>query len=191
MIGNPPFLGDKKMRGELGGEYTETLREIYEGRVGGGADLVTYWFEKARDAIETQGLGAAGLVATQSIRAGANRKVLARIGETTQIYEAWSDMPWVNDGAAVRVSLVCFGWGVNGVVLDGVQVPKITPDLADGKTFDLTVAKPLQANKGRCFVGSQKGGSFEVIGSQAREWLYQPSVNGRSNAEVIRPWANG
>ncbi len=191
VIGNPPFLGDKKMRGELGDDYTELLRKIYDGRVAGGADLVTYWFEKARAAIEKQGLGAAGLVATQSVRAGANRKVLARIGETTRIYEAWSDMPWVNDGAAVRVSLVCFGWGGNGVILDGVHVPKITPDLADGKTSDLTFAKPLEANKGRCFVGSQKGGSFEVNGAEAREWLRKPSVNGRSNSEVLRPWANG
>ena len=179
------------MRSELGDDYTDELRKVYVGRVPGGADLVTYWFEKARTAIEKSGLGAAGLVATQSVRAGANRKVLVRVAETTRIYEAWSDMPWVNDGAAVRVSLVCFGWGGNGVILDGARVPKITADLADGKTLDLTLARSLEANKGRCFVGSQKGGSFEIDGAVAREWLRQPSVNGRSNSEVLRPWANG
>ena len=78
VIGNPPFLGDKKMRSELGDDYTETLRKVYDGRVAGGADLVTYWFEKARTAIEKQGLGAAGLVATQSVRAGANRREIGR-----------------------------------------------------------------------------------------------------------------
>ncbi len=46
VIGNPPFLGDKKMRAELGDAYTEALRKTYEGRVPGGADLVCYWFEK-------------------------------------------------------------------------------------------------------------------------------------------------
>ena len=191
VIANPPFLGDKRMRSELGDDYTEALRKVYVGRVPGGADLVTFWFEKARTAIEKSGLGAAGLVATQSVRAGANRTVLARVAETARIYEAWSDEPWVNEGAAVRVSLVCFGWGGNGVILDGVHVPKITPDLADGKAVDLTLAKLLEANKGRCFVGSQKGGSFEVDGELARQWLRQPSVNGRSNSEVLRPWANG
>ena len=40
IIGNPPFLGDKFMRESLGADYTETLREIYFGRVPGGADLV-------------------------------------------------------------------------------------------------------------------------------------------------------
>ena len=59
VIGNPPFLGDKKMRAELGDSYTQALRRAYEGKVPGGADLVCYWFEKARQAIETNGLGAA------------------------------------------------------------------------------------------------------------------------------------
>ncbi len=40
VVGNPPFVGDKKMRGELGDVYTEALRAAYKGRVPGGADLV-------------------------------------------------------------------------------------------------------------------------------------------------------
>ncbi len=109
IIGNPPFLGDKKMRGELGDEYTDTLRNIYEGRVPGGADLVTYWFEKARAQIETGKCQRAGLVSTNSISQKRNLPVLERICDTTRIFNAWSDEEWVNDGAAVRVSLVCFG----------------------------------------------------------------------------------
>jgi hypothetical protein len=101
VIGNPPFLGDKMMRSELGDDYTTTLRKTYEGRVPGGADLVCYWFEKTRIAIELNGLQAAGLVATNSIRGGKNRKALEAICETTRIYEAWSDEGWVNEGAAV------------------------------------------------------------------------------------------
>jgi hypothetical protein len=109
VVGNPPFLGDKMMRGELGHDYVETLRRVYAGRVPGGADLVTYWFEKARAQTEAGKLTAAGLVATNSIRGGANRKVLERIVASSRIFEAWSDEPWVNEGAAVRVSLLCFG----------------------------------------------------------------------------------
>jgi type II restriction/modification system DNA methylase subunit YeeA len=106
VVGNPPFLGDKKMRAELGDAYTETLRKTYAGRVPGGADLVCYWFEKARTQIAAGQLSAAGLVSTNSIRGGANRKVLDAIANTTRIFEAWSDEAWVNEGAAVRVSLV-------------------------------------------------------------------------------------
>ncbi|MBP7623443.1 MAG: class I SAM-dependent DNA methyltransferase, partial [Xanthomonadales bacterium] len=51
VVGNPPFVGDKKMLRELGDAYVATLRKAYAGRVPGGADLVCYWFEKANDAI--------------------------------------------------------------------------------------------------------------------------------------------
>src|SRR6185437_761396 len=46
IVGNPPFLGDKKILMELGDEYVAKLRRVYDGRVPGGADLVTYWFAK-------------------------------------------------------------------------------------------------------------------------------------------------
>ena len=108
VVGNPPFVGDKKMRNELGDAYTEALRAAYKGRVPGGADLVCYWFEKARAQMEVRALQRAGLVATNSIRGGKNRTVLDRVTGSTRIFEAWSDEPWVNDGAAVRVSLVAF-----------------------------------------------------------------------------------
>ena len=49
IIGNPPFLGDKKMRAELGDAYVEQLRALYAGRVAAGVDLVSYWFERARE----------------------------------------------------------------------------------------------------------------------------------------------
>jgi hypothetical protein len=109
IVGNPPFLGDKKMRGELGVEYTLNLRQLYSGKVPGGADLVCYWFHKAQQQIANGKCQRAGLVATNSIRGGANRKVLDVIAESLAIFNAWSDEPWVNEGAAVRVSLICFG----------------------------------------------------------------------------------
>jgi len=107
IIGNPPFLGGSKMREELGDEYTEALRAEYAGRVPGGADLVCYWFAKAQACVSGSATRA-GLVATNSIRGGANRKVLERIVASGEIYNAWSDQEWVNEGAAVRVSIVCF-----------------------------------------------------------------------------------
>jgi hypothetical protein len=146
IVGNPPFLGGSVMRGELGDDYVETLRKTYDGRVPGGADLVTYWFEKARAQIAAGKLQAAGLVSTNSIRGGANRKVLERIVDTTRIFEAWSDEEWINDGAAVRVSL--FGFGPIFPVdrsnrLDGAEVAAIHADLTAGEGINLTLAKRL------------------------------------------------
>jgi hypothetical protein len=67
------------MRGELGDAYVDDLRGCFEGRVPGGADLVCYWFHKAGKQILAGEAKAAGLVATNSILGGANRKVLDTI----------------------------------------------------------------------------------------------------------------
>ena len=91
IVGNPPFLGDKMMRRELGDSYVEELRKIYGNRIPGQSDLCCYWFEKARDLIEHKKCKRAGLLATQGIRGGANREVLKRIKETGDIFFAVSD----------------------------------------------------------------------------------------------------
>jgi hypothetical protein len=195
VIGNPPFLGDKKMRGELGDEYVTALRKAYEGRVPGGADLVCYWFEKARKAIETQGLGAAGLVSTNSIRGGKNRFVLDAICKTTRIYTAWSDEEWVNDGAAVRVSLIALGWGeccfLNGTEVAGINADLTVRQLEASDSLDMTLALPEQENSSASFIGAQKNGPFDVAGATARNWLRSPNPHGISNYTVLKPWMNG
>jgi hypothetical protein len=192
VVGNPPFVGDKKMRGELGDAYTEALRAAYKGRVPGGADLVCYWFEKARAQIEAGALQRAGLVATNSIRGGKNREVLDRVCRTTSIFEAWSDEPWVNDGAAVRVSLVAFGGAGPDALLDGVTVIAIGSELvklgAGGQS--MSAVTELSENLRTAFQGPTKGGAFEVSGEQARSWLREPSPL-VANAAVLRPWVNG
>lgn len=202
IVGNPPFLGDKKMLRELGDTYVATLRRRYAGRVPGGADLVTYWFEKARAQIATGQARAAGLVATNSIRGGANRKVLERVLADTPIFNAWSDEPWVNEGAAVRVSLVCFGRpdgeGYGGdAVLDGQAVALIHADLTaaqigDAIGADLTAARPLPENRSVCFIGGMKKGRFDIPGALARELIGRSgNPHGRPNSDVVRPWVNG
>ncbi|CAJ0881415.1 hypothetical protein AMST5_03243 [freshwater sediment metagenome] len=85
----------------------ETLA-AYDGRVPAEADLVCYWFSKAWRAVGSGRALSVGLVSTNSIRGGANRRVLEPIAQAGAIFEAWSDEPWTIDGAAVRVSLVCF-----------------------------------------------------------------------------------
>jgi hypothetical protein len=49
------------MRGEPGDAYFNALDKVYTGRIPSGADLVAYWFEKARAHIEAGKLQAAGL----------------------------------------------------------------------------------------------------------------------------------
>ena len=193
VIGNPPFLGDKSMLSTLGGKYVDALRSQFAGRLPGGADLVTYWFEKSCRGIEAGRLQSAGLVSTQTIRRGSNRVVLDKIAAEGKIFDAWSDEPWVVDGADVRVSLIAFGRGDldRKIVLDGKPVGEIYSDLTAGVT-DLTKAVGLSENLHLCFQGPVKVGPFEVEGEVARKWLALPkNPNGRPNSDVVRPWLNG
>ena len=225
VIGNPPFLGGKRLISNLGEDYVSRMFVTYAGRVPAEADLVCYWFEKAGQEIAAGRALRAGLVATNSIRGGANRRaleaathncrprsggsrsgaLLVREGRPTdrrdqppRLFEAWSDEPWVVDGAAVRVSLVCFSRADDAAAsdarLDGQPVDEIYTDLTAqrGGGVDLTGVRHLPRNASVAFMGDTKGGPFDVAGDQAREWLRLPAnPNGRTNADVLKPWMNG
>ena len=193
VIGNPPFLGTKPMRGILGDDYTNRMRNAYKDAVPAFADLVCYWFHKAGRAVATGQVARAGLVATNSIRGGRNRTVLDRIVEDSAIFNAWADEPWVVEGAAVRVSLVCFASrdALLPIRLGGAMAERIAPDLTSG-VADLTKVARVTQNQNTAFVGDQKSGPFDVSGDLAREWLRLPAnPNGRPNSDVLTPWSNG
>ncbi len=185
IIGNPPFLGDKKMRSELGDKYVSDLRNLYID-VPGGADLVTYWFELARKGIEKKRNQRAGLISTNSIRTGSNRKVLDRIKTSGDIFMAWDDRSWVLDGAAVRVSIVGFDSGKETKKsLNGNQVNTINSDLTS--RVDVTSAKSLLENADICFLGMMKAGPFDIDAAIAKQFMTAPiNPNGRRNSDVIK-----
>lgn len=199
IIGNPPFLGGKLLISHLGEYYVSRMFAIYEGRVPREADLVCYWFDKAGRQLASGISTRAGLVATNSIRGGANRRTLQAATDKARIFDARSDEPWVIDGANVRVSLICLSRtddNANSEIrLDGVNVDEIFSDLTSrvaGRGVDVTMGGRLKENSNVAFMGDTKGGAFDIEGDQAREWLNLPAnPNGRSNADVLKPWING
>lgn len=191
VVGNPPFLGDKRMRAQLGNDYVDDLRNLYAGRIPGGADLVAYWFDRTREMLASNRACRAGLLATNSIRGGANRSVIERIKASGDIFMAWSDRPWVLDGAAVRVSMIGFDSGTESLRhLDGHAVSKITADLTSES--DITAAQRLMENAGLSFIGPSPHGRFDIEASIARAMLTAPvNPNGQPNSDVVRPVSNG
>jgi len=191
IVGNPPFLGGKRMRKELGDAYVDDLFEQYAGKVPREADLVCYWFERARTQVRGKKAERVGLLATNAIRSGANRKVLARIRDSGDIFFAESDRPWILNGAAVRISMVGFDDGTTlERTLDGKPVNTIHSNL--GGTLDLTRARSLRENIGIAFMGDTKGGPFDIPCDLAHQMLADTgNPNGRPNSDVVRPWANG
>ena len=57
--------------------------------------------------------------------------------------------------------------------------------------MDLTTARRLAAEPRIAFIGDNKGGPFEISADVARALLASPNPDGRSNADVVRPWVNG
>ncbi|MGE5601456.1 MAG: class I SAM-dependent DNA methyltransferase, partial [Nitrososphaerales archaeon] len=190
IIGNPPFLGGGKIRSQLGDKYTEDLFKLYGAQLPNFSDLVCYWFEKARAQIAAGKTKRAGLLATQSIRGGANRRVLERIKETGDIFWAFSDRNWVLDGATVHVAMVGFDSGAEpDHTLDGREVAVINPDLTS--MIDVTKARRLAENVDICFMGPSPKAPFDIDVETARSMLSAPAnINGRPNSDVVRPVAS-
>jgi hypothetical protein len=203
IVGNPPFLGGKRLRTELGDTYVDRLFAVFEGRVARELDLCCYWFEKARAAIEDGRAKRAGLLATQAIRGGANRKVLERIKESGDIFYGQTDRPWIQDGVAVHVSMVGFDDGsehhrllnaekegdAKGALFRARPVVSINANL----TFeaDVTKARQLKENVGISFMGDTKIGPFDILPREAKAMLEAQNPHGRPNSDVVRPWMNG
>jgi type II restriction/modification system DNA methylase subunit YeeA len=190
IVGNPPFLGDKRMRAELGDGYVTAVRNLYGTRIPGQSDMVCYWFEKARSEIESGGSLRAGLIATQSIRGGASRRVLERIKASGGIFLAWSDKNWTLDGATVHVAIVGFDNGTDqDRHLNGAVVAEIYADLS--ASADTAGAVQLSENQGLSFIGTQRNGPFDISDSEAREMLASGgNPTGKTNADVIKKWIN-
>lgn len=190
IVGNPPFLGGKFLRRELGDHYVDNVFKVWDGQVPKEADLCGYWFEKARKALIEGKADRCGLLATQGIRGGANRRLLERIKGSGDVFWAWSDREWILDGAAVHVSMVGFDLGVEKERwLDGKLVPEIHTNLASGSAS--ASARPLPENLGVSFMGDTKGGSFDLRFDEATAMLFDPNPHGRPNSDVLVPWCNG
>jgi len=203
IIGNPPFLGEKRQRSRLGDVYVEQLRTTYSGRVPPTSDFVGYWVEKARAAIQAGRARRAGLVTTNSIRQPKSLAVLRRVTETGAIFDAWADLPWVQDGAAVRVSIFSFddgtetqravhfleGEGTPQEKVHTLHIPTIHADLTAG--VDLGSARSLPENAGRSFQGVKLVGPFDVDAATACSLLTHSNPDGVSNTDVVKPYLDG
>jgi hypothetical protein len=104
---------------------------------------------------------------------------------------AWSDQPWILEGAAVRVSLIGFDNGTEkSRTLDGIPRKTINTDLT--ATTDLSVAETLIENTNLSFQAVLFRGSFDIPISIARKMLADSSANphDRPNSDVIKPRYN-
>lgn len=185
IIGNPPFLGDRRIRAVMGDAYVEWLKAEFGVGV---IDFAGYWFRRAADHLRPG--QRAGLVSTNTLRENKHRKasldyVVERGGVIT---DAVSSQKWPGD-AHVHVSLT--NWvhqptqELRSFTLDSRPVVGITTQLRPGHATWEPV--PLRHNHGRSFIGCQPtGDGFIVDPVRAAELRQDPANAGR-----LRPYVTG
>lgn len=195
IVGNPPFIGNKRMRLSLGDGYVEALRNVWTD-VPDTSDYVMYWWHKAAELTRTGQLQQFGLITTNSLRQTFSRKVIqhhiAAKPPLTLEY-AIPDHPWVDsaDGADVRIAMTVGSSG-NGIgrvaqvmseeVANDGEIAVTLQERVGEVHADLTVGPPvskaqnLQANSGVCFQGMNLvGKGFRLSTQEVVDLGYDPT----------------
>ncbi len=122
IVGNPPFVGNKRMRAALGDGYVEALRLAY-GDIPESADLVLYWWDHAAALVRKAAVARAGLITTNSITQSYGQLVVgAHLADGGGIVFAIPNHPWVDSasGASVRIAMTVIGRSGSGTLAEVV-----------------------------------------------------------------------
>jgi hypothetical protein len=196
IVGNPPFVRNKRMREALGDGYTKAVRDAYRYKVPKSVDFVMYWWYKAAKAVRGKLDGwdgpaeRFGLITTNSVQQTFNRKVLEKqmkASPPVSLVFAVPDHPWVAsaDGSDVRIAMTAGAVtdqpgtlqtvireeqskGIHWEVELDVETGNILSDLSIGA--DVAGAEALEANDGISNRGvTFVGQGFVVTEEQARD----------------------
>ncbi len=185
IVGNPPFLGDKRLTGTFGKEFLEWVKSEYA--PAGSCDLVTYFFRRIFDLLKPEGFMA--LISTNTIAQGTSREggldvILKRKGE---INFAIRSKRWPGK-AAVEVSLVNIfkGKWKKDFYLGSKKTKFISAYLDDSKVQGNPY--PLKQNEGKSFIGSYVLGMGFILEPEEAENLIK---NNHKNKDVLFPYLNG
>lgn len=190
IVGNPPFIGGKDIRAELGDSYAETLWSVH-GDINDSADFVMYWWDRAASELTRKKtpLRRFGFVTTNSITQVFSRRTVARhldAKKPISLLMAIPDHPWTKateKAAAVRIAMTVAAAGkhegalrevtresaldTDEPVIDlNIKFGRINADLTVGS--DLNAVVELRANEGLSSRGmSLHGGGFIVSTTEA------------------------
>ncbi|TDR94753.1 type II restriction/modification system DNA methylase subunit YeeA [Enterovirga rhinocerotis] len=193
IVGNPPFIGGKDLRGRLGDGHAEALWAAHR-HINPSADLVMYWWDRAAELLTRKGtaLRRFGFVTTNSVTQDFSRRVMKRRLDgkaPISLVMAIPDHPWTKatpDAAAVRIAMTVAEAGAHDGALREVlsesgletdqpaitfadRTGRINPDLTVG--VDVTSALPLRANAGLCSPGVKLHGAGFIVTPQQAEHL--------------------
>lgn len=184
-VGNPPFVGGRRIRSTAGASYNDYLVELHSGS-GRNADLVVHFFRRGWTMLRPE--GGSGFLATNSIAEGDSRQSglewLVRDGAV--IYAAYPSEAWPGKAAVVtsRVHIRRGRWKGDRV-LSGTTVSEISPFLTLGEQWSQV---PLKRNQDLAFLGTLTVGmGFVLTNDDAARMIEEDPTNG----EVLFPYLNG
>jgi hypothetical protein len=185
-IGNPPFVGGKRLGTVLGPVYQSAIKSIFADSKG-AADLCGYFFRRATTLLHHN--GCFGLLATNTIAQGDTKQVALDhlVNNGVTIYRAHASRPWPGV-AGVCVAVV---FGTNGkwdgaFILDEQSVPAISSALTS--EVSLGPAHALLANKGFIAEGIKIHGNGFILSAEERERLVQANPR---NDTIIQMYIGG
>lgn len=208
IVGNPPFIGGKDMRQELGDGYAEACWRARP-HISGGADFVMHFWDKAAEAVRTGRVRRMGFITTNSITQTFSRRVIEHHmtgRKPLSLIMAIPDHPWLKsvDKAAVRIAMtVGEGGNQQGALRESIlesaldtDAPRVElserwgnigPDLDIGP--DVTSTKPLKSNAKICSRGVSLHGAGFVVTPAEAAGLGLGKIEGLE--KCIRPYRNG
>ena len=186
VLGNPPFLGGRKIRRALGDAYFAFLTCEFAPGASGNADLCAYFFRLAEKLLRPGGICA--MLATNTISEGDTRKtgLDSLVSQGGQIFRA-ETFPWPGD-ASVQISAVYLRFHAAALpcFLDGKRVSRIPTSLRE---FDAAkVSRTFPQNQNLCFQGSVLAAKGFILTPEEATALRE--IDPR-NAEVILPYYTG
>jgi hypothetical protein len=168
IIGNPPYIGVRRLKTTVGDGYVEALWAAFPD-VPETSDFVMYWWHLAALQVRAGRVRRFGFITTNSITQEYSRRLISTHltgPNSLKLIFAIADHPWVDeaDGAAVRVAMTAASSGKENVapkigtavgetdVVRFAETPKIAADLK-AASASASATKELQANQRICFQG--------------------------------------
>jgi hypothetical protein len=208
IVGNPPYIGNKRMREVLGDGYVDSLRKVYCD-MPENVDYVMYWWSRAASEVAEGRTTRAGLITTNSITQIYHQAVVANAADKgAPVVWAVPDHPWVDeaDGAAVRVAMTVLasqgGEAIRvevdreGVPIREIRAPRLNADLTAHADVAGTAAVALRSNEGlssrgftlvgRGFVLEATEATALVEGDARRSFVVRPYRSGRDLSQRPR-----
>jgi hypothetical protein len=200
IIGNPPYMGEKRQREAFGDGYINALRAAYPD-LSGNVDYVLYWWSKASRMVAAGTTIRAGLITTNTLTQATSRAVIEAASRAgAKVTWAVPDHPWFEDadGASVRVTMTVLARvggsarlvrvNAHGAVESVTDATRLNADLTNHADVAGTSRVPLLATSGLASQGYKIVGKGFLLNRPEAELLLSAD---RRYADVVKPIRSG